>query len=48
MSNRNKTAQEFVSGRKRLPAEFTTAYKRDIETAREIIRLRREDKKRHR
>lgn len=35
-------AQDYVNGNSALPADFDTAYRHHLETAKEIVRLRRE------
>jgi hypothetical protein len=42
MKNRKQTAEGFVNGSVSLPAGFTTGYARDLEVAREMIRLQRD------
>jgi hypothetical protein len=41
MNSRNTRIADYVNGDKALPATFTTAYKRDLDVARQIIQQRR-------
>jgi hypothetical protein len=40
MKTRRKKAEAYVNGDTPLPAGFTTGYQRDLEIAREMVKLR--------
>ena len=45
MSKNKEEAREYVNGKAPLRCCFTTGYQRDLEVAREMVRLRRDNPK---
>ena len=43
MTSKKTDAKRYVDGDAPLPATFTTGFKRDLEVAREMVKLRQQD-----